>query len=99
MKEEIEAIAKNHTWDIVILPKGKYYVSYKCMYKIKYENDGSIGHHKARLIVKSYTQTYGKDRKETFAPVVKMSTVCVLMSIAVNCDWPLFQMNVNNIFL
>jgi Reverse transcriptase (RNA-dependent DNA polymerase) len=76
------------------LPKGKKPVGCKWVYKIKYNSDGTIERHKAILVAKGFTQTYGLDYQETFAPVVKMSTVRILLSIAVNLGWSLCQMDV-----
>ncbi|CAL8079734.1 unnamed protein product [Prunus armeniaca] len=48
---------------------------------------------------KSYTQTYGVDYMEAFAPVAKLNTVRVLLSLAANHDWHLLQFDVKNTFL
>ena len=69
------------------------------MYKTKYNSDGTIERYKARLVAKRFTQTYGVDYNETFAPVAKMNTVRILFSIAVNNGWDLYQMDVKNAFL
>ena len=42
MKEELDALSKNHTWDLVTLPLGKSMVGCKWIYKIKTRSDGSI---------------------------------------------------------
>ena len=55
--------------------------------------------YKARLVAKAFTQTYGIDYQETFAPVAKINSIRVLLSLAVNSNWPLHQLDVKNAFL
>ena len=99
MKEELDALTKNHTWDLVTLPPGEPVVGCKWIYKIKTYSDGSIERYKARLVAKGFTQEYGIDYEETFAPVARISSVCALLVVAVASKYDFFQMDVKNTFL
>ena len=82
MKEELDALSKSHTWDLVTLPSRKSVVGCKWIYKIKNHSDGSIERYKARLIAKSFTQEYGIDYEKTFALVARISSVRALLTVA-----------------
>ena len=99
MDDEMTALVGNQTWELVNLPSGKKPVGCRWVYTIKCNSDGSIERYKARLVAKGYTQTYGIDYQETFAPVAKMNTIRVLISLAVNLDWELLQYDIKNAFL
>jgi hypothetical protein len=99
MEEEMHALQKNKTWELVPLPKGKRAVGCKWVFTVKQNPKGEVDRYKARLVAKGYSQTYGIDYDETFAPVAKMGTVRTLISCAVNFGWPLHQMDVKNAFL
>ncbi|KAL1193519.1 Retrovirus-related Pol polyprotein from transposon RE2 [Cardamine amara subsp. amara] len=99
MKEEMRSMKENNTWNMMRLPKGKKPVGCRWVYTIKYKSSGEIERYKARLVAKGYTQVYGEDYTETFAPVAKLHSVRILLSIAVNLSWDLWQMDVKNAFL
>ena len=83
IKKELDALSKNHTWDLVNLPPGKFVVDCKWIYRIKTCFDRSIEHYKACLVTKSFTQEYEIDYEETFTLVPRISSVRVLLAIAV----------------
>jgi len=82
MNEEMISIEKNQTWKLVDLPKKKKAVGLKWIFKIKYNADGSIQKHKARIVVKGYSQQPRVDFTETFAPVTRMETIRIVLVLS-----------------
>ncbi|GMP66002.1 hypothetical protein CsSME_00026546 [Camellia sinensis var. sinensis] len=97
MEDELFALQKTNTWVLVLLLASKNLVGCKWVYKVKTHSDDSLERYKARLVAK--LQEYGIDYEETFAPVAKMTTVRILISIAAIRHWPLYLMDVKNAFL
>lgn len=89
IQTELAALDKTKTWTLVDLPEGKVPIGCKWVFKVKQKVDGSIERYKARLVAKGYTQTEGIDYIETFSPVVKLTTVRTLLSVAAskNCTF------------
>ena len=99
MNEEMEALQKNSTWELVPLPEGKKTVGCRWVYTVKLKADESIDRYKVRSVAKGYTQKYGVYYQETFAPVAKLNTIRILISVATNRGWPLNQFGIKNAFL
>ena len=93
------ALSENAPWSLVTCPPGKTIVGCHWVYTVKYLLDGSIKRLKAHLVAEGYTQTYDVDYAETFSPVAKISSVQILISLAANLGWLLFQLDVKIAFL
>ena len=81
MDDEIKAIEKNDTWELAALPKGHKPIGVKWVYKIKKNVKGEVEKHKARLVAKGYSQKDGIDYDEVFAPVARLETVRLIISL------------------
>ena len=68
------------------LPKRKKAVTSRMLFTIKYFVNGKPERKKTRLVARGYTQGYGKDHLDTFAPVAKLHTIKILLSLAVNLE-------------
>lgn len=99
MQQELEALESNGTWTLQPLPDGKKPLGCKWVYKMKHNSDGTIERYKARLVILGNHQVEGIDYTETFAPVVKMVTVRLVLVIAAAKKWEIHQMDVHNAFL
>ena len=95
----MKALKKDNTWELVQFPKGKTTVGCKWVFTIKHKSNGTVERYKAHLVAKGFTQTYGIDYLQTFAPVAKLNTIRVLLSLAANLDWSLQQLDVKNAFI
>ncbi|KAM7461058.1 hypothetical protein LguiA_029179 [Lonicera macranthoides] len=99
MKVEMEALEKKQDMGFGEIARRKKTSWCRRVFTVKYKSNGSLERYKARMVAKGYTQTYGIDYLQTFAPVVKMNMVRVLLSLAANTGWKLQQFDVKNAFL
>ena len=71
MKDEMDSLLGNQTWELTELPVGKKVLHNKWVYRIKNEHDGSKRYN-ARLVVKGFQQKEGIDYTEIFSPVASL---------------------------
>lgn len=99
MKDEFEALQRNNTWILVPSTGAEKLVDCKWVFKPKFKPDGSILKHKARLVAKGFQQTPDVDFGETFNPVVKPTSIWIVLTLVVSFSWEIRQLDVNNAFL
>ncbi len=80
-------------------PKGRKPISCKWVFKIKHRVDGEVERYKARLVARGFTQIFGVDYNETFAPVAKFVSICYALALATIEDMKIHQMDVKTTFL
>ncbi|MCO5558109.1 hypothetical protein L7F22_011686 [Adiantum nelumboides] len=98
MVSEMQSLEKNHTWDLVDLPKRHKALPCKWVYKKKVTSDAS-SKYKARLVAKGYKQKHGVDFDEIFSSVVKLATLRLALGLVASQDVELKQMDVKIAFL
>ena len=74
-------------------------MSGKWIFRHKFHADGSLARHKARWVVRGFSQRHGIDYDETFSPVVKPATIRTVLIIATSSAWSIHQLDVKNVFL
>lgn len=92
MIKEFNSLNESNTWELVPEPKNKKILTVKWVYKKKSENN-----FKARLVVRGYEQNEEID--EFYAPVTKMSTLRIFLSVAVEREMYVHHMDVETAFL
>jgi len=80
-------LESNQTWETVVLSKNKTVIGCKWIFKINYNDYGTVERYKARLVAKGYTQTKDINYLETFSLVAKMTTIRLLLSLASMYNW------------
>ena len=96
---EYQSLVKHHTWDMVPLPEGKKLVGGRWVFRAKHDEYGRIERFKGRYVAQGFSQVFGEDYNEIFAPVVRWESVRTLISMAVQYGMQLHQMDVETAFL
>ncbi|CAL2235241.1 unnamed protein product [Prunus armeniaca] len=90
---------KEPKWQKAMIPQGQKTIGVKWVFKTKLNEKGEIHKHKARLVAKGYKQEYGIDYTKVFPPVARPDTIRLVISLAAQNSWPIFQLDVKSAFL
>uniref|UniRef100_A0AAV1TQS0 Integrase catalytic domain-containing protein n=1 Tax=Peronospora matthiolae TaxID=2874970 RepID=A0AAV1TQS0_9STRA len=82
MTEELDALEANDVWKIVVPPRNAHVLHNKWVYKTNTDANGDIERYKARLVVCGNEQVFGIDYNLTFAAVMGLVTVKLILVLS-----------------
>jgi hypothetical protein len=99
IQEEVNSLIKNHTWDLIPHPRNRQVVINKFAFKHKKDEQARIVRLKATLVARQFSQIYGVDYLDTYAPVVKLASIKILLTITAIFGLEIHQMDDVTAFL
>lgn len=99
VNDELQALNDNETWDLVSLPSHKKPINCKWVFTVKVDAAGKVERYKARVVAKGCAQRPGVDYNETYAPVARITTVRVFLSLVNKYNLYVHQLDVTCAFL
>ena len=99
MDSEYQSLIDNQTRTLVDLPSNKSLISTKWIFKRKYNSDGFLSCFKAQFVAHGFSQQEGVDYMNTFSPVIKMTSLRLLLALATLYDYHIYQMDMITTFL
>ena len=84
---------------LVLIPNNHTIIRTRWVFRNKLNKHGTIVRNKVKLVAKGYNQEEGIDYNETFAPIVRLEAICMLLAFAYVRNFKLFQMDVKSVFL
>jgi Reverse transcriptase (RNA-dependent DNA polymerase) len=99
MNCEISSLEQARTWTTVPCPTGKNIVGCKWVFRLKRKVDGSIDKYKARLVTRGFTQIYSVDYYDTYSPVMRLGSFCLILAIAACNNWEVKVFDFNSAYL
>ena len=99
MHDELLQFQRNDVWTLVPRPEGEHIIGTKWIFCNKTDEESNVIRNKARLAAQGYSQIKGVDHDETFAPVARMESIRILLALACQLKFKLYQMDVKIAFL
>ena len=97
--EELASLAENESWLLTELPEGRSTVKCRWVFREKRGAEGEVIRYKARLVAKGFTQQYGIDYLETYAPVVKLTSLRIILVLAAFYNFEIHQGDIKSAYL
>ncbi|XP_070025608.1 uncharacterized mitochondrial protein AtMg00820-like [Nicotiana sylvestris] len=99
MQDELNQFERSQVWHLVPRPKDRSVIGTEWVFRNKLNEDGTVTRNKARLVVQGYSQEEGIDYDETFALVVRLEAIRLLIAFAAHMEFTLHQIDVKSAFL
>ena len=99
IRKELNSLEKMGTWRLVKRPPNTNVVDSKWVLRIKKNSAGEIDKYKARLVARGFTQIYGVDYYETYAPVARLTSFRLLLAIAARNGWAVDNFDFDSAYL
>jgi hypothetical protein len=94
----MDSILYNQTWKLIELPPRKKLITARWAYKVLNDSSGKPFKFKARLVTRGCGQRKGLDFQETFAPIIKWSTIIFVIALVIHCGWKISQLRMKTTF-
>ena len=99
IQKELNSLEKNGTWRLVKRPPNANVVDSRWVLRIKKNAAGEVDKYKARLVAKGFTQIYGVDYYEMYAPVARLTSFRLLLAIAARNGWAVDAFDFDSAYL
>jgi transposase InsO family protein len=99
IRSELRSLIKAGTWRYAQKPSTANLVGCRWLFKMKRDKDGNVSKFKARLVAQGFTQVFGVDYAETYAPVARYTSIRLIIALAAHYDWELHQLDVKTAYL
>lgn len=99
METEMSSLKEHGTWELVPMPKDKPVIKGKWVFVTKRDKNGCVVKHKARYVAKGFSQIYGENYSETFAPTVSYSSIRAMLAFAAKENLAIQQIDIKTAFL